>query len=92
MLRHMSVFICVAMPRSRSAVRSWRVVATRSDPGREHPHASAAHHVLTSCSRVVHAEHTLRSTTPEARLALLTIHTPVRIAFFNNKKRISLYS
>ena len=70
------VFICVAMPRSlRSAVCSQRVVATRSDPGREHLHTAAPYHVLTSGSHVVHAERTLPRTAPEPRLSLLIIHT-----------------
>ena len=81
MLRHMSVFICVAMPRSRSAVRSWRVVATRSDPGREHFHTAAPHPVLTSGSHMGHVERNLPSTTPEARLSSLTIPTQEELFF-----------
>ena len=43
------VFICVAMPKTLgSVVHSWRVVALRSDPGREHLQTAAPHHVLTS--------------------------------------------
>ena len=50
------VLFSFVLPRSlRSAVCSQRVVATRSDPGREHLHTAAPYHVLTSGSQVVHA-------------------------------------
>ena len=54
---------------------SRRIIATRSDPGREHLHTAAPHQVLTSGSHVVHADCGAYSSQHLSGQAQLLAHT-----------------
>ena len=73
------------MPRSLCcAVCSRRIIATRSDPGREHLHTAAPHQVLTSGSHVVHADcgaYSSQHLSGQAQLCTHTIHERSKHSF-----------
>ena len=78
------------MPRSLCcAVCSRRIIATRSDPGREHLHTAAPHQVLTSGSHVVHADCGAYSSQHLSGQAQLCAHTIHKNSIFYKKDPIA---
>ena len=82
------------MPRSLCcAVCSRRIIATRSDPGREHLHTAAPHQVLTSGSHVVHADcgaYSSQHLSGQAQLCAHTIHEYKNSIFLQKRPGRSL--